>query len=107
MIWYARLWRFQMKQYLGPLSGSLCALVMVAALVPAVSAQQAAQASAPEIQFDSIPDFLRLPPGTNFGEVPGVAVDSKHNIYVFSRSGATGGPAFGPTAAQLLEFGPD
>jgi len=93
-----------MKQYFRPIFG----LMLVAALVPRPAAgQQAAQTSAPEIQFDSIPDFLRLPPGTNFGEVPGVAVDSKHNIYVFSRSGATGGPAYGPTAAQLLEFGPD
>jgi len=93
-----------MKQYFRPIFG----LMLVGALVPRPAAgQQAAQTSAPEIQFDSIPDFLRLPPGTNFGEVPGVAVDSKHNIYVFSRSGATGGPAYGPTAAQLLEFGPD
>ena len=97
-----------MKKWIGP----MCGLMMVAGLVTGLSAGQqgaapAKQTSAPEIQFDSIPDFLRLPPGTNFGEVPGVAVDSKGNIYVFSRSGATGGPAYGPTAAQLLEFGPN
>src|SRR5712691_1993908 len=65
-----------------------------------------AQQSAPDMSFDSVPDFFKLPEGINFGEVPGVAVDSKGHIFVFSRSNSTSGPAFGPTAAQLLEFGP-
>src|SRR5579872_4486280 len=65
-----------------------------------------AQHSVPEIQFDSVPDFLKLPPGMNFGEVPGVAVNSKGHIFVFTRSNSAGGPAFGAAAAQLLEFGP-
>jgi streptogramin lyase len=60
----------------------------------------------PEIPFDSIPDFLKLPPGMNFGEVPGVAVNSKGHIFVFTRSNSASGPAYAPTAAQLLEFGP-
>jgi DNA-binding beta-propeller fold protein YncE len=64
------------------------------------------QASAPDIPFDSVADFFKLPDGMNFGEVPGVAVDSKGRIYVFTRSNSAMGPAFGPTAAQLLEFGP-
>src|SRR5579864_3481855 len=66
-----------------------------------------AQHSAPEIAFDSIPDFLKLPPGMNFGEVPGVAVNSKRHIFVFTRSNSASGPAFAPAAAQLLEFGPN
>jgi DNA-binding beta-propeller fold protein YncE len=41
-----------------------------------------------------------------FGEVPGVAVNSKGHIFVFSR-GNTTGPAYGASAAQLLEFGGD
>lgn len=73
---------------------------------PLRAGQAAAQGSSLEIAFDSVPNFVRLPPGTNFGEVSGVAVDSKRNIYVFSRSGSAGGPAFGPAAAQLLEFNP-
>jgi sugar lactone lactonase YvrE len=63
-----------------------------------------AQQTVPEIPFDSVPDFLKLPPGMNFGEVPGVALDSRGNIYVFTRSGNLGGPAYGASAAQLLEF---
>lgn len=94
------------------LVGLTAAAIACAALLTGVAegqpaARQVPQTSASEIAFDSVPDFLQLPAGTNFGEVPGVAVDSKRNIYVFSRSGATGGPAFGPTAAQLLQFGPN
>jgi sugar lactone lactonase YvrE len=64
------------------------------------------QQNVPEIPFDSVPDFLKLPAGLNFGEVPGVAVNSKGHIFVFTRSNSAGGPAYGPAAAQLLEFGP-
>jgi len=65
-----------------------------------------AQQSAPELAFDSVAEFLKLPPGMNFGEVPGVAVNSKGHVFVFTRSNSAGGPAYGPAAAQLLEFGP-
>lgn len=70
-------------------------------------AQPSAQQTVPVIAFDSAPDFLKLPEGANFGEVAGVAVDAKGHIYVFSRSGSASGPAFGPVAAQLLEFAPN
>src|SRR5216684_1225908 len=65
-----------------------------------------AQQNVPEIAFDSVPNFFKLPPGMNFGEVPGVAVNSKGHVFVFTRSNSASGPAFAPTAAQLLEFGP-
>jgi DNA-binding beta-propeller fold protein YncE len=39
------------------------------------------------------------------GEVAGIALDSKQNIYVLHR-GNTTGPAYGAAAAQLLEFDP-
>ena len=60
----------------------------------------------PDLEFESMPEPLKLPPGMNFGEVPGVAVNSKGNVFVFTRSNSAGGPAYAPTAAQLLEFGP-
>jgi sugar lactone lactonase YvrE len=72
----------------------------------ALGAAPAAAQTAPEIEFDSAPDFLKLPPGMNFGEIPGVAVNSHGHIFVFTRSNSAGGPAFAPAAAQLLEFGP-
>ena len=60
----------------------------------------------PEIPFDSVPNLLKLPPDLYLGEASGVAVNSKKHIFVFSR-GNTTGPAYGATAAQILEFGPD
>ncbi len=60
----------------------------------------------PKIPYESVPDFLKLPPDIYFGEVAGVAVNSKGHVFVFSR-GNTTGPAYGAAAAQLLEFGAD
>ena len=71
-----------------------------------VAVPLAAQQNVPDLPFDSVPDFFKLPAGMNFGEVPGVGVDSKGNIYVFTRSNTAGGPAYAPAAAQLLEFSP-
>ena len=65
-----------------------------------------AQVQPPEIPYDSVPNFLKLPANLYLGEAAGVAVNSKGHVFVFSRSNTTG-PAFGAAAAQLLEFGPD
>jgi len=77
-----------------------CLFALFLAVVTTLFAQQ----NVPDIPFDSVPDFFKLPRGMNFGEVPGVAVDSRGNIYVFTRSNTAGGPAYAPAAAQLLEF---
>src|SRR5580700_8672677 len=66
----------------------------------------AQQSPLPEIRYRSVPDFLKLPADLYFGEVAGVAVNSKGHIFVFSR-GNTTGPAYGASAAQLFEFAPD
>src|SRR6201993_208981 len=76
------------------------------ALVLTITTPLFAQQNVPDIPFDSVPDFFKLPAGMNFGEVPGVAVDSRGNIYVFTRSHTAAGPAYAPAAAQLLEFSP-
>jgi hypothetical protein len=41
--------------------------------------------SAPELNFDSVPNFIKLPPDMHLGEASGVAVNSRGNIYVYSR----------------------
>jgi hypothetical protein len=79
----------------------LFALVLLLAMTPA-----RAQQSVPELAFDSVPDFFKLPAGANFGEVSGVAVNSKGHVFVFTRSNSAHGPAYAPSAALLLEFGP-
>jgi hypothetical protein len=63
-------------------------------------------ADPPEIPYTADPNFLKLPPDIHFGETSGVAVNSQKHIFVFNRGNVTG-PAYGATAAQLLEFGPD
>jgi sugar lactone lactonase YvrE len=62
-----------------------------------------AQQSVPTINFDSVPNPLRLPKNMYFGEVSGVAVNSKGHIFALSR-GNTSGPAYAAAATQLLEF---
>jgi hypothetical protein len=64
------------------------------------------QQTVPEIPYDSVPNFLKLPENLYFGEATGVAVNSKRHIFVYSRGGVPG-PAYGATASQLFEFGPD
>lgn len=62
-----------------------------------------AQQPVREIPFDSVPNFLKLPPEMNFGEVSAVAVNSRGHVFVLSRSDISG-PAFGALAGQILEF---
>jgi DNA-binding beta-propeller fold protein YncE len=57
----------------------------------------------PTIAFDSVKEPLKLPKDLYFGEVTGVAVNSKGHVFVLSR-GNTTGPAYAAAAAQLLEF---
>ena len=68
-----------------------------------LSAFAHAQSTVPEIKFESAPNFFLLPTGMYFGEVTGIAVNSKKHIFVLSR-GNTSGPAYGAAAAQLFEF---
>jgi DNA-binding beta-propeller fold protein YncE len=42
---------------------------------------------AQEIRFDSATDALKLPSGTIFGEVAGVATNSRGDVYVYTRTG--------------------
>jgi hypothetical protein len=63
--------------------------------------------SAPELQFDSVPNFIKLPPDMHFGEASGVSMNSKGHLYVYSRGGSSVGPAYGNTASQILEFDHD
>lgn len=71
---------------------------------PSVVAQ--AGRPVPEIEFESVPNFLKLPDDRHMGEGSGVAVNSKGHVFVFTRAN-TSGPAYAAAAAQLLEFGPD
>ena len=59
------------------------------------------QPNVPSIAFDSVPNPVRLPKNMYFGEVSGVALNSKGHIFVLSR-GNTTGPDYAAAATQLL-----
>jgi len=59
--------------------------------------------SVPELPFESVPNPLKLPNDIHFGEIAGVAVNSRGHVFVFSRGNSTG-PSYMATASQLLEF---
>jgi DNA-binding beta-propeller fold protein YncE len=89
-----------MKRYI------LIVCVSAGASLMAFAAETNPSGAVPEIPYDSAPNFLKLPPDLYLGEPSGVAVNSKKHIFVFNRGNSTG-PAYGATAAQVLEFGPD
>jgi DNA-binding beta-propeller fold protein YncE len=80
-----------------------CAVLLLLSLTGPLLAQQA---PVPQIPYQSVPGFLKLPPDLYLGEAAGVGVNSKGHVFVFSRA-STSGPAYGASAAQLLEFNAD
>jgi len=68
-----------------------------------------AQAPVPDIAFDSAPNLLKLPSALYLGEVPGVAVNSHGNIFVYTHTGSTnatmgGSRVFTHGGSRLFEF---
>src|SRR6201998_4962198 len=70
-----------------------CLLVCMVVFISLLSVPLFAQ-TVPELNFDSAPNFLKLPLDTYLGEAAGVAQNSKGHMFVFTRSGET----------QLFEF---
>jgi len=81
----------------------LCMLGLALLFSGSLSAQQNAPqratafATAPDIPFESVANFLKLPPDLYLGEGIGVARNSKGNVFVFTRSGES---------SRLFEFDP-
>ena len=66
-------------------------------------------AALPEIPFDSVPNFLKLPDKMYLGEVPGVATNSKGHVFVYTRTGTMtatlgGSRVFTHSGSRLFEF---
>jgi len=88
------------------------AALLVLAAGHAISAQQqfgGAQLAVPEIPFDSVPNFLKLPDKLYLGEVPGVATNSKGHVFVYTRTGTTtatmgGSRVLAHGGSRLFEF---
>jgi hypothetical protein len=74
-------------------------------LTPAqLNARSKAQ-NVPEIHFDSVPNFLKLPPNLYLGEGIGVATNSKGHIFVYTRSQQTRLFEFDQRGAYVREIG--
>jgi DNA-binding beta-propeller fold protein YncE len=63
----------------------------------------------PEIVYDSVPGFLKLPEKVYLGEAAGVATNSKGHVFVYSRTGtvsaSTGGSrTFTSGGSRVFEF---
>lgn len=83
-------------------------ILTAAALAVPLFAQQQAKPKAqnvPEIRYDSVPNFLRMPPNLYLGEGIGVATNSKNHIFVYTRSQATRLFEFDGTGRYVREIG--
>src|SRR5436309_14184899 len=86
-----------------------CAFVVVVLLAAGrvcVVAQSKAKAqNVPEIAYDSVPNFFKLPPNLYLGEGIGVATNSKGHVFVYTRSGETRLFEFDQNGAFVKEWG--
>jgi NHL repeat len=80
-----------------------CAVVLGA--VPLHAQSKAKAENVPEIPYDSVPNFLKLPPNVYLGEGIGVATNSKGHVFVYTRSGDTRLFEFDQNGAFVREIG--
>jgi len=74
-------------------------------LSPAAQAAKAKVQNVPEIPYDSVPNFLKMPPGLYMGEGIGIATNSKGHIFVYTRSQRTRLFEFDQTGNFVREIG--
>src|ERR1700735_3839502 len=67
-------------------------VALSAAVVAPFAVSAWAQENVPQIPYDSVPNFLKMPKDMYLGEVSGVAVNSKGHVFVYSRRGNSNGP---------------
>jgi hypothetical protein len=72
---------------------SLLVVVLFGA-APLLAQSKAKATNVPEIPYESVANFFKLPPDLYFGEGIGVATNSKGHVFVYTRSGDT----------RILEF---
>jgi DNA-binding beta-propeller fold protein YncE len=63
------------------------ALLALGVVLLAASSLLAQTPNAPRIDYESVPDFIKMPTGLYMGEAMGVATNSQGDFYVFTRSG--------------------
>ena len=81
---------------------------ILATLLCAGSAFAQAKATAqnvPEIPYESVPNFFKLPPGLYLGEAIGIATNSKGHVFVYTRSANTRLFEFDQNGVYVREIG--
>src|SRR6267154_2095068 len=81
------------------------ALCLLLAAAPAFAQAKATAQNVPEIQYTSVPNFLKMPAGETLGEAIGVATNSKGHIFVYHRSATTRLWEFDKSGAFVKEIG--
>src|SRR3984893_2588821 len=84
---------------------SLSAVALVLWAGPALAQLKATATNVPEIPYDSVPNFLKLPAGEYLGESVGVATNSKGHTFVYHRSANTRLFEFDQNGTCLKEIG--
>ena len=82
-----------------------CFLIILYVAAPLFSQSKAKAENVPEIPYDSVPNFLKLPPDLYFGEGIGVATNSKGHVFVYTRSGDTRLFEFDQNGSFVREIG--
>ena len=94
-----------MKLVIATVCSLVLALAVAAAQTPPQPSRPEPAHAVPTIPFDTQTDFLKNSPDMNFGEVLGVAVNSRGHVVVLNHPGsASSGPLYGNASTQLLEF---
>jgi streptogramin lyase len=78
---------------------------MVLLAGPMMAQSKAKAQNVPEIPFDTVPNYLKLPPGLYMGEAMGVATNSKGHLFVFTRSANTRLFEFDQNGKYVREIG--
>ena len=86
----------------GCLSAALLVLLLAA---PLWSQSKAKAENVPEIPYDSVANFLKLPQDLYLGEGIGVATNSKGHVFVYTRSGDTRLFEFDQNGTYVREIG--
>ncbi len=84
---------------------ALTACAQAQELSAAALATKAKVQNVPVIPWESVPNFLKMPPGLYLGEGIGIATNSKGHIFVYTRSQATRLFEFDKTGAFVREVG--
>jgi hypothetical protein len=82
-----------------------CSVSPAQTLTPAQQNAKAKAENVPEIQYDAVPGFLKMPPNLYLGEGIGVATNSKGHVFVYTRSEDTRLFEFDKTGTFLREIG--